>query len=75
MSCSVIILGLLFVGLPLRLYLADSPHLYELIRRMRGLSFGGVEADTKEMEGRGDLKRRSLYINCIKLLGYVMMIS
>ena len=27
--------GLLFVGLPLRLYLADSPHLYELLRRMR----------------------------------------
>ncbi|CAE7402632.1 unnamed protein product [Symbiodinium sp. CCMP2592] len=30
--------GLLFVGLPLRLYLADSPHLYELIRRMRSLA-------------------------------------
>mmetsp|Transcript_53610 Transcript_53610/g.124867 ORF Transcript_53610/g.124867 Transcript_53610/m.124867 type:complete len:597 (+) Transcript_53610:49-1839(+) len=30
--------GLLFIGLPLRLYLADSPHLYELIRRMRSLA-------------------------------------
>ncbi|CAK9038476.1 unnamed protein product [Durusdinium trenchii] len=29
--------GLLFVGLPLRLYLADSPHLYELVRRLRRL--------------------------------------
>ena len=37
--------GLLFVGLPLRLYLADSPHLYELIHRMRSLSLGGVEAE------------------------------
>ena len=35
--------GLLFVGLPLRLYLADSPHLYELLRRMRQLSCGLAE--------------------------------
>ena len=36
--------GLLFVGLPLRLYLADSPHLYELLRRMRALDTPGAEA-------------------------------
>eukprot|EP00747_Dinoflagellata_sp_TGD_P046783 gnl/TRDRNA2_/TRDRNA2_144630_c0_seq1.p1 gnl/TRDRNA2_/TRDRNA2_144630_c0~~gnl/TRDRNA2_/TRDRNA2_144630_c0_seq1.p1 ORF type:complete len:403 (+),score=56.10 gnl/TRDRNA2_/TRDRNA2_144630_c0_seq1:27-1211(+) len=29
---------LLFVGLPLTLYISDSPHLYNLVRRLRGLA-------------------------------------
>lgn len=33
--------ALLFVGLPLTLYLSDSPHLYLLVRRMRALAAPG----------------------------------
>ena len=42
--------GLLFVGLPLRLYLADSPHLYELLRRMRGLQGVAPEAVRQQLD-------------------------
>ncbi|CAJ1400247.1 unnamed protein product [Effrenium voratum] len=45
--------GLLFVGLPLRLYLADSPHLYELIRRMRGLDAPSASPVRERLDGAG----------------------
>ncbi|CAL1147451.1 unnamed protein product [Cladocopium goreaui] len=48
--------GLLFVGLPLRLYLADSPHLYELLRRMRqscGLAEPSVSSIRATLDANG----------------------
>ena len=43
------------MGLPLRLYLLDSPHLYELLRRMRGLASVAPQAVRAHLDAYGVL--------------------
>lgn len=69
--------SLLFVGLPLTLYLSDCPHLYTLVRRMRALAVQvpGVELNTSSVRQVLDEGDRPYAVLCYALFGSLQVLN